>query len=803
MTGVLATAVVALASTLAAILAARRLPWSDAARAAWLPETAGFAAAPLLVGLVVVALLWLLPAQSPQLHVVLLVGLCVVSAASALVTAWRRPEPRPTARITPESDRVARVTCACFIASLLVMWMLAALIPMTQNDALEYAIVGREIFAARDLRVYPLLDPASSASGFFGPWTHPPLYVSLVYMAFALQGDDAGTLAVRLVSPWFFTAAALLVASLGALRGGARGAFFAGMVFLAAPLTYLGAASSLIDPLPVLGLALVLAAAVGLEARPWHRGAWIGAALGLALWTHSVAVIFPFLAAPALWLTAWMSRPPAHRLPGAAKEATAMLLTAAAIGVWPYVRNMMLFGSPVSDNPAVFAFPSLDWKSYFTVMRGIGTTAEMVQYGLLKGWFAIESYSLTFWLALPGIALAWRAVRSSTNAGARAAAPRGEQGLAESGAVALGNAALMSVVYHGLVLVSVLLGVDVMVRNERYMLVIMPCVALLGAAALAPAGSTRLPRWLIVALAALTFAQLATMMVYRGWPALKVAASGGTHLDWWGPIGVQRQLRRLPPAPKVLTLKPADMFYSRQRMLSYLDPSMLDFYRLGNAAEAARWLRDRGVTHVHVPDYWLPPLYNSALQELLATDVLAELVEDQGGYQLYRLRDGSVGLPAATECGAMPFERWRRSEELVFGGRKSMLRMELGSQRYSVGDESRSWNESPAFLRESSTVLRSDEVPLPAAHNEWLIEMELAGDGYVLVYVMAHGGSTTRPLATRLLADMPLRTQDPPRKVQRRIRLPEGTVALSLSVEHRGSSRLRLASARANGTCPG
>lgn len=803
MTGLLLAVATAILATFAGLGLARSMPWSRGARSARVDMAFGVALGPMLTGMAMIAVLWLWPGRSPAFRVAAVVGLVGLATALAWLAARRRTDRADVAgRAELGTDPVARAASVMFVGSLLVMWGLAACIPVTQNDALEYAIVGREIHASGDLRTYPVLDPASTRSGFFGPWTHPPLYVALIALAFAIQGGDGDTWLVRLISPWFFAVAALLVAAVGAMRGSPRGGVFAGMLFLAAPLLFLGAASSLIDPLPVLGMALVVALLVGLEASPWQRGAWIGLALGMGLWTHSVAVLFPALLVPAAWLLA--QRRVSHRSSGwvPAKEVATMLAVAGLVGAWPYLRNLTLFGNPVSDNPAVFAFPALDWKSYFTVMRGIGTPAEMIQYGLLKGWFAIESYSLVFWLALLGLPLAWREWRR------REAGPVGVDGLSRALAAGeprpvptLALAAVVCTVYHALVLVSILAGVDVMVRNERYMLVIMPCVALLGAAALdrssAAIGAWR--RGSIVVLAGVIVAQLGAMMAYRGLPAVKAAAAGGGPLDWWAPIGVQREMASLPSTARVLTLKPADMFYSQRRMLSYLDPVMIGFYGLRGPAEAAQWLHRQGVTHVHLPDYWLPPLYNSTLDEVLAAPALADLLIDAGGYQVFRLRlpDGA----RAPHCGQVVFGSWRRSEELVFGGRKSMVRGDLASSAYAAGESSVGWNTSPLFLRESSTVIRSASAALPRPGREWLIELEVAGEGYVLVYLMTHRAGVENVETSRLLADLPLREGEPGRRLARRVRVPAETASLSISVEHRGRSRLVLKAARAVAVC--
>jgi len=791
----LAAAAVALSSA-AGLGLSRRLPWSVEARDSWLPQATGLALAPMLLGLCTVLVLWAWPGQPPGWRVgavfSLLAALCLV--AWVMARRSREPGPRPPPLQALGGDARARWVAALLAFSLLVLLALAAFIPITQNDALEYAIVGRELHAAGDLRVYPLLDSAGSRSGFFGPWTHPPLYVSLIALAFALQGQDDGTLLARLISPWFLCAATLVVAAIGGLGGHVRRACLAGVLFVAAPLLYLGAASSLIDSLPVLGLALALAMIVGLEAPPWRRGAMTGAAIGVALWTHSVAVIFPALLVPAVWWRVRSQRGSAAAL----KELAAMCLAAGAIGCWPYLRNIVLFGNPVSDNPAVFALASLDWKSYFTVMRGVGTTAELVQYGLFKGWFAVESYSLVFWLALVGLAHAW-----STWRGGSAAVPMsaGTALASAAGGPVLVVAAIVGLVYHGLVVLSLLLGVDVMVRNERYMLVIMPCMALLAASALdgAPARGGRARALVLGALAAFTLAQLAAMMVYRGLPVWKAAVvARGERLDWWAPLGVQQDLAKLPPSARVLTLKPADMFYSRRRMLSYLDPSMLDFYRLQDPAQGTRWLAGRGVTHIHLPDYWLPPLYNSTLDDLLADPGLTQLVADEGGYQVFGLRAEAAGRAV---CHRRSLGPWRRSEELIFGGRKTILRGDLGSTPYLAGTRSDAWNRWPLFLRESSTVLRSERLALPEGGAERLVEIDVAGDGYVLVYLIAHAGAKGGTTQTRLLADLPLREGQPARRLKRRVLLPEGTEAISLSVEHRGRSHLTLGGASLAAVC--
>src|SRR5438876_320018 len=52
------------------------------------------------------------------------------------------------------------------------------------------------------------------------------------------------------------------------------------------------------------------------------------------------------------------------------------------VGVWPYLNNWAIFGSPISDNPAVFAMPELRWNEYFSYARGLNSWAAKIQYGV-------------------------------------------------------------------------------------------------------------------------------------------------------------------------------------------------------------------------------------------------------------------------------------------------------------------------------------------------------------------------------------------------------------------------------------
>ena len=123
---------------------------------------------------------------------------------------------------------------------LLAVWVIALLVntaflPLIQNDSLEYATVGRLLFESRDLSTYPAIHPELSRSGFYGPWTHPPLYVALIYLMYIFQGHAEIPGLMLWIAPWFALAGTGLVFAFGNLTSRVTGILSA-LVFISVPL---------------------------------------------------------------------------------------------------------------------------------------------------------------------------------------------------------------------------------------------------------------------------------------------------------------------------------------------------------------------------------------------------------------------------------------------------------------------------------------------------------------------------------------------------------------------------------------
>lgn len=796
---------VAALCTAGGLAISRCLPWSRPAVEVRLPIAVGVALGPFLFGMVAVLVLGLLSGATHLVHLVAVFLALGAILATALFfgrggSRWHGPTRQP---INPAEFVLGLAWAICGLAVLFI----SIFTPLTQNDSLEYATVGRILFETRSLWSYPVLDPEINASGFFGPWTHPPLYVSSIYLTSIIQGHADAPGAMRLISPWFLITSSAVVFSIGALISRPTG-LAAAIFFLSTPLLFLGAGSALLDALYVSGFALLVAMMVGIEARPLLRGAIVGAMTGIGLWTHSVAILLIPLMLGGLALCRGLTG-----IRRFVPEAAAAIAAAIVVGGWHYARNIVLFGTPISDNPAVFALPELHWDDYFLINRGLGTTVSMIQYGLLKGWFAPEAFGITYWAMLVGFAIMLivglrSRIWTSIWQGAL---------VHERGTLSLHLSLGLFVVYTLGAIISVGLGMDIMVKNERYVLVIQAVVALgaaYGFVAVLDALSSVKFGFVVRALGISCFVAGALMQVFV-FTSYAVARNGQTFatigeqafpetLASVGEYKLTDHLRHATPEDAlVFSVKPADMYYAERRMVSYLDERLLPFYRETNPAIALQMLRQLGITHVHVPDYGIPPLYNSTLHEILRSPTLSDLLISTDRGQVYALRpdDKSGGQP----IDVSPSERvWTSEQSFFLGGRRRLTAAATGDATIFAGPTSIARSTYGLYQRNIITLLRigarPDEVDRRLiaieAGGEYAVDVTLSGDGLVGLLVNQHEASGTDGvglwLGTTRLASFELSPKQEVRVFRRRFIASERARWLSVAIEHIGASTVTI-----------
>jgi hypothetical protein len=798
----------AVAASLAGVMLARRMPWMDAAWRVNVPTAFGLALAPFLFGFAGVLVLGVLPGASIALHRV--AALLLLLALGLAAWGFRRSTISQSS-LASQDSRFGGV--AWVLLSLpLVIWIVYLLVesllfPLVTNDALEYATVGRLLFETGSLLEYPAIQPERGSSGFFGPWTHPPLYTAAVYLSYAAQGHADMPGLMRLIAPWFFLTSAWLLRSLGNVASRLTG-LLACLMFVSTPLAIIGASTSMIDALPMSGLTLILTTVVLLQGRPGRLSVVRGLVLGLALWTHSQSVLFlPLTFVALVSVDGW------SQVRARTKQLCVVAGIACVVAAWPYLRNVKIFGSLVSDNPAVFAMPQLHWDEYFAKARGLEHWPERIQYGIFKGWFALESFGLTFWFASLGLCFLVQAYRRSHERSLSGGVPGAKARLSFAVSVIL-------MTYLGGVTLSTVLGIDLMIKNDRYLLVMLPCAALLAGMGLErwlgsvswidPAAG----RWrdqlrsisVILIVAALVLPSLAAV-AYQNYirqtfglelTSLLYDSHQAKLKPWHGYRAARFIGEQTPSNAIVLAERPADMYYSGRRMVSYLDPRLVPAYQERDPQEMIRQLNQLGITHLQFPGYSIPVIYNTAAQTIAARPDLSTLVYSSGMEQVYTLKPSPGRLGSAIDIGpgAVPWVQSKRFS--LFGISVVIAKEQIAPERSDSGFS------FPVLQRTVSSMLLSgvksqhgedqdlaDLLPVQSA-REYLVELELDGNAYAYVYLFqydAFGRKLGRGrVSSELLSDVPLSAESGSRLVARRVALSPQAAYIRIGVEHRGNS---------------
>lgn len=783
-------------ATVASLFLVRIMPWSSIAKEINLPFAVAIGIAPLLLGLITVVVLQILPGKSHELH---LSVIAIILLLFNIANFFQKKSFNNNFLIKPYSG------WELIWLILIVLWCIALcanaiFLPLTQNDALEYATVGRILFHTNDLASYPAIHPELTASGFYGPWTHPPLYPVLIYLAYALQGHADFPGLMRIISPWCLLSATFIVYKLGSFHNRLTG-FLAALFFISTPLLFLGADSALIDALPVLGMTLVIATITGLDSSKKAAVAQ-GLILGLALWTHSQAVLFiPLSLASLFFYLGWKNWKLVFR------QSIIIVACALIIAAPPYIHNLFTVGKLISDTPAVFALPKLGWNEYFALARGVNTWPERIQYGLFKGWFALEAYSISFWLMLIGLFYFIKALRNIS---------------LKDFQHWLIIPTIILLVYLLGVLVSMLLGIDLMIRNERYWLVVIPATALItgfGISKLLENKQNTKPNYfyiqlIITSLLLIVFvSQLIVVSVYRlhenginlNTKTVKIPILLASRPE----ISVINYLKNeTNPNDLVLSLKPADMFYSSRRMISYLDPRLIPFYQASNPEKGWYLLKKLGVKYIHMPDYYLPSVYNSTLQSILADSRFTTLVYSADGNQIYKLNESLNLADKNKHNQKINFSPnvypWNKHTELILGGRKHLAA--FGEHAPQKINSYYLDTKKPIYLfqRDWSTVLQSGDVKrqlnnnvcIPVVSgNHYVINLNLRGHALVDVYLLQYSSNGLllkdnlfRSKTAALIGEFALTSIQGSFLYERRFKIMKDTHCIKIQIKYYGTS---------------
>ena len=783
-------------STLTSLGLSSLMPWLESAKKAHMHIAAGVLLAPFLIGILTVLALFLLPRAANTLHIYLIYAFFSIGTLFYFIR-------RSSVSIIVikkkfiDDQLIHNLLKTIFIILILLLLFFVIAFPLVENDPLEYAIVGREIFYTRTLSMYPLLNSESNLSGFFAPWTHPPLYVSLIYLMSALQNSADTPGLMRLISPWFFLSSLYAMISLGRLYNNTLG-LLCGLMFIGVPLLFFNSGGAHIDSLIASGTIMLLLALIGLDKKHNSFATFLGLFLALSLWTHSLAIILiPFTILAILLHFGF------HGWSSATKILFITTVVSFLLASGPYINNYLKLGAIVSDNNKIFALPKLAWSDYFLYSRGISDFSGKIS-GLLNGWFSISSYGFIFWMWLAGCFIFLS-----------------KQGGVKRFVIIIISGLKQIHIRHYLFWLSIFLiclyfvgniilisfGRNNLIQNQRYIIIIVPFLCLLAAYFnycilglikniffLFKKNYRSLKKYIILPICLIFFLQIFPIIMYVVYKAInqyyvpyknnKLIVSQN-HLS-----GEQDQelynliIKSIPKDSIIFSMRPSNMYYADRKMISYLDDRLLSFYQEQDPSVAFGILKSLGVSHILMTDYTLPSFNNSQLKFILADPRFSRLVySGKDMTQLYELRSSvQISQKKLKKIDLLqePYT-WINSLHIPI-----MFSLKISSEFYdkkSIENTFAYFTSRKLALNEISITKDLSKGLLIEEPGEYIISLNLAGEGYVKLWLESNKFFST----TTLLGDFVLSSSKPKMEFLRRVAFRNKNTNFSLWIEHKGS----------------
>ncbi len=241
-----------------------------------------------------------------------------------------------------------------FVFLLLYFWQ-SLLLPLTQNDALQYATMARIFFSELNLTNYPFIKAHST--GFMAGTCHPLANHMLIFFTYLIQGHSDSFGAGRIIHPLYLIFQCLaIIGFLGYKR--LRIALLTCILLLSIPATYQMALSFSIDSLRIYGVMAAVFSLYFTYSKVNATYKMIFWSLFPAIYSHNLGIILiPFYAfygaAQAL-------------IKGNKSLAFPFLSLFPPLLLWGfhYIINFQHFGSPISDNLEMWSHPLVGWKDF-------------------------------------------------------------------------------------------------------------------------------------------------------------------------------------------------------------------------------------------------------------------------------------------------------------------------------------------------------------------------------------------------------------------------------------------------------
>ncbi len=338
------------------------------------------------------------------------------------------------------------------------IFFLSTTLPITENDAVQYATVSRMIHEYKSIDFYPVIKP-DPQTGFYAVSTHPLGYISLMTWSYMLQGSSQYAGLIKLISP-MYVLYSLLILWYVLLRQGKIYGVFGMLLLITTPAYYMQSAYCGIDAIRIYTFFLAFVCLLELIRNHclWQI-IFTGFVIGMSMYSHSVGGVFtlPFF----VFIYFIKSK---EKYSKRIFCLTVIIVVALLFGGSRYMSNYQTFGFPVYDDIPINQLKEVahaDWVKY---NNRISDFTGQVIYGGLKGFTNIIGFGVSYWFfALALILSIFKFFKADM----------------------ISSIFLWIILlFYGLLWISIIIGQDVFISNYRYILTIQPFISFWGALSL-------------------------------------------------------------------------------------------------------------------------------------------------------------------------------------------------------------------------------------------------------------------------------------------------------------------------------
>lgn len=337
--------------------------------------------------------------------------------------------------------------------------------PFIGNDQLEYASIARRFYFEKSVVNYPILD-INHTGGIVAPFTHPISYITLFTWQYMIAGKTEAPAMLGVVSISFSVYTLFAIFNFVGSRD-RFAAIISAFLLITTPLYFLESAYHHIDSLRIYTFLLVFIYLTQLVKSPTMGFKYVLAyVLGMSLFSHSINI----LTMPLFGFIYFVLAKESYL---ARTKTILLVLSLGIVFVIPrYYINLHTFGSLISDNNPVWDLPNLHYAHALNIIRGLSLPSEKIVFGLLKGLSKINIFGGSYWLLLslpPLIYFLSQQVLSLTSIMQRVFDERN-----------LDIVIILMVLacFYGMAILSVVLGMNIFIKNDRYFLTVHPFIVI-------------------------------------------------------------------------------------------------------------------------------------------------------------------------------------------------------------------------------------------------------------------------------------------------------------------------------------